>query len=74
MDIPKLMRFLRAEKPDLLLANLDLNNIAALLAKALAFSPTKVVICQHNPMSSSFVASEHWLYRLVALSYRMLCR
>jgi len=71
-DIPRLVRYLRAEKPDLLLANLDLNNIAALLAKALAFSSTKVVICQHNPISSSFVTCEHWLYRLVAVSYRML--
>ncbi len=71
-DIQLLGRFLRAEKPDLLLANLDLNNIAALLAKALAFSRTQVVICQHNPISSSFVACENWLYRFVGISYRML--
>lgn len=71
-DIVGLKRYLRAEKPDLLLANLDLNNIAALLAKAIAFSPTKVVICQHNPISSSFVACENWLYYFVGVSYRLL--
>jgi glycosyltransferase involved in cell wall biosynthesis len=71
-DIPRLMRFLRKEKPDVLLSNLDLNNVAALLAKGLSLSRTKVVICQHNPMSESFVASENWLYRFVALFYRIL--
>lgn len=71
-DIVELMRYLRAEKPDVLLSNLDLNNIAALLAKAFAFSRTKVVICQHNPISSSFVACENWLYYFVGAFYRVL--
>jgi glycosyltransferase involved in cell wall biosynthesis len=71
-DIPRLMGFLRREKPDILLSNLDLNNVAALLAKGFSFSRTKVVICQHNPMSASFVASENWMYRFVAPFYRIL--
>lgn len=71
-DIPGLVRFLRAEKPDILLSNLDVNNVAALLAKAIACVRTKAVICQHNPISSSFVACENWLYRCVGLSYRLL--
>ena len=71
-DIPRLMGFLRHERPDILLSNLDLNNVAALVAKGLSFSPTKVVICQHNPISSSFVIYENWLYRLVGMSYRAL--
>jgi glycosyltransferase involved in cell wall biosynthesis len=72
LDIPRLARFLRADKPDILLSNLDLNNVAALLAKALSFSRTRVVICQHNPISSSFAASENWLYRCVPFCYRTL--
>lgn len=71
-DIPRLMRFLRAERPDILLSNLDLNNIAALLAKAIAFSPTEVVICQHNPISASFVQCEGRLYRYVSALYWLL--
>jgi len=71
-DVPRLMKFLRAEKPDVLLANLDLNNVAALLAKGLCLSRTAVVICQHNPISSSFVACENWLYRFVGVAYRVL--
>jgi glycosyltransferase involved in cell wall biosynthesis len=72
MDVLGLVRFLRKEKPDILLSNVDLNNIAALLAKGISFSDTKMVICQHNPLSVSFVAGEAWLYRHIALSYRML--
>jgi glycosyltransferase involved in cell wall biosynthesis len=72
LDIPRLARFLRTDKPDVLLSNADLNNVAALLAKALSFSRTKAVICQHNPISASFVASENWLYRCVPFCYRIL--
>lgn len=72
MDVAGLVRFLRKEKPDILLSNVDLNNIAALLAKGLSFSETKVVICQHNSFSSGFVAGENRLYRYIARSYRTL--
>jgi glycosyltransferase involved in cell wall biosynthesis len=72
MDVPRLAHFLRAEKPDILLSNVDLNNVAALLAKAISFSPTKVVICQHNPISTSFVLESNWMYRYLGLSYRVL--
>jgi glycosyltransferase involved in cell wall biosynthesis len=63
---------LRTEKPDILVSNVDLNNVAALLAKAVSFSGTKLVICQHNPISREFVRDETWLYRYLALSYRVL--
>jgi glycosyltransferase involved in cell wall biosynthesis len=72
MDVPRLARFLRREKPDILLSNVDLNNVAALLAKVVSFSSTKVVICQHNTMSRSFVAGETWLYSYIGLAYRLL--
>jgi glycosyltransferase involved in cell wall biosynthesis len=71
-DIPRLARFLAREKPDVLLANLDHNNVAALLAKAMAFSSTKVVICQHNPISAEFFEGLNWTYRGIPLAYRVL--
>jgi glycosyltransferase involved in cell wall biosynthesis len=71
-DVPRLARFLRRENPDILMSNVDLNNVAALLAKGISFRGTKVVICQHNPLSRSFVTDENWLYRYIALSYRVL--
>ncbi len=72
MDIPGLIKFLRSEKPDILLSNVDLNNVAALLAKAISFSGTKVVICQHNPISKHFAQDENWAYRYIGAAYRLL--
>jgi glycosyltransferase involved in cell wall biosynthesis len=72
MDVPRLAHFLRTEKPDILLSNVDLNNVAALLAKAISFSSSRVVICQHNPISTSFVLESNWMYRYLGFSYRML--
>lgn len=72
LDVPRLARFLRAEKPDILLSNVDLNNIAALLAKAVSLSATKVVICQHNPISSGVGSDKDWLYRYIGQCYRLL--
>jgi glycosyltransferase involved in cell wall biosynthesis len=72
MDVPRLVMFLRREKPDILLSNVDLNNVAALLAKAISFSQTKVVICQHNTINASFISEGTWLYRYLAWSYRVL--
>jgi glycosyltransferase involved in cell wall biosynthesis len=72
MDVPRLARFLRSEKPDILVSNVDLNNVAALLAKAISFSATKVVICQHNPIAASLVSGRNRLYQHMAWFYRVL--
>jgi len=71
-DIPRLARFLRRRRPDILVANLDHNNVAALLAKGLSASSSKIVICQHNPVSSDFIAYEGWTYRLIPAAYLLL--
>jgi glycosyltransferase involved in cell wall biosynthesis len=71
-DVPRLARYLRSAKPDVLLSNVDLNNVAALLAKAISFSPTKVVICQHNTISATFISGEKWIYRHIARCYSLL--
>ncbi len=72
-DVPALARFLRRERPDLLMASLDHNNIAALLARRLARTSTPVVICQHNALSAESGAMP-WRYRTVPLLYRLLAR
>ena len=72
MDVPRLARFLWTNKPDILVSNVDLNNVAALLAKGISFSGTKVVICQHNPIASKAAEGESWLYRFVGRTYRLL--
>jgi len=71
-DVTRLRRFLLDHKPTVLLANVDHNNIAAAMAKTVARSGTKVVICQHNPLSAGFHATVNWKHRLVPFFYRVL--
>jgi glycosyltransferase involved in cell wall biosynthesis len=71
-DVPLLVRFLRRERPGILLSNLDHNNVAAVLAGQLAATGTPVVICQHNAISGSFSNGLGWSYRAIPLVYRAL--
>lgn len=71
-DIPRLAGYLRHAKPDILLANVDINNVAALLAKAFSLSQTKVIICQHNALACSGELGDAWHYAHVARAYRFL--
>ncbi len=71
-DIWRLRRFLRDEQPDVFMANVDHNNIAAALAKTFAQSQTKLVICQHNPLTAGFHATVNWKHRVVPWFYRAL--
>lgn len=71
-DVPLLARFLRRERPSILISNLDHNNVAAVLATRLAATGTSVVICQHNSLTSAFSGSLNRSYRLIPFLYRML--
>jgi glycosyltransferase involved in cell wall biosynthesis len=71
-DVLRLRRFLLDHQPDVLMANVDHNNIAAALANALAGTKTKLVIVQHNPLSAGFHATVNWKHRLVPWFYRVL--
>lgn len=70
--LPRLASFLRRERPDVLLAGLGHNNVAALLARRLAGSATRVVVCQHNFLSLEARQSRDPRYRLLPLLYRAL--
>jgi glycosyltransferase involved in cell wall biosynthesis len=71
-DIPPLVRFLRQERPDILLANLDHNNVAGVMAARLSATGARVIICQHNSLSRDFTLDLSWSYRLIPLLYRLL--
>jgi glycosyltransferase involved in cell wall biosynthesis len=70
--IPSIARFLRRERPDVLLANLNHNNIAAVLGNVLAGMPAQVVICQHSVLSSAYLRTKGWSHRVTPLIYRMI--
>jgi glycosyltransferase involved in cell wall biosynthesis len=71
-DIFRLRRFLLERQPDIFMANVDHNNIAAAMANALTRTATKLVIVQHNPLSAGFHATVNWKHRVVPASYRAL--
>jgi len=71
-DVVPLWRYLRRERPDVLLVSLDHNNVIALIAKAFAQTPTRVVICQHNALSAEASHNNNWKYRVVPFLYRRL--
>ena len=71
-DVPRLAWFLRRARPDVLLASLDHNNIAAMLARRLAGGRTRLVICQHNALSAEAEHMRGLKYRAVPLLYRLL--
>lgn len=71
-DVLRLRRFLLDEQPDVFMANVDHNNVAAALANALAGTETRLIICQHNPLSAGFHATVNWKHRVVPWFYRVL--
>lgn len=71
-DVLGLRRFLREERPVVLLANVDHNNVAAAMARAVSGTATKVIICQHNPLSKGYHATVNWKHRMVPWMYRAL--
>jgi glycosyltransferase involved in cell wall biosynthesis len=49
--LPRLIGFLRRERPQLLLANTEHMNIVAIWAKLVSGSPTRLIVAQHNALS-----------------------
>ncbi|WP_169732514.1 glycosyltransferase [Derxia gummosa] len=68
--LPKMIRFLRALKPHVLLSSMGHNNIIALWARALARSDAKVIISQHNALSRESVEMGNWQHRAMPGLYR----
>ena len=70
MDVAPLVRFLRDERPDAMLASLGHNNVAAMIAKTVSRSDTNLIVCQHNALSVE--ARSGATYRPLPALYRLL--
>jgi len=71
-SLPRLIQYLRAVKPSVLLSALDHANVVALLARQWARVPTKVVVSVHNTMSVATKFSRHSRERLIPALARWL--
>ena len=65
-----LVRFLRRERPDVLLANIGPINIIALWAKVLAGVKTRVVVTQHSSLSHES-KTRNWQLKITPAMYRL---
>ena len=60
--IPKIITYLRSERPDVLLSALTHTNIVALICKALCFIKIRVVVSERSIISNSALLSKNPLY------------
>jgi glycosyltransferase involved in cell wall biosynthesis len=72
--LPKLIRYLRSEQPDILLSSLGHNNIVALWARRLARVKTAVIIGQHNSLRNESASMGNWQHRVLPFMYRLFGR
>ena len=64
-SLPGLVRYLRREKPLALLAAMGHANVVAVMAKALARTPTRIVVSERNTYSKARSDSVSWRSRVV---------
>lgn len=64
-SLPSLVRYLRSERPQVLLSALDHANVVAICAKGLARVPTRVVVSVHTTLSEAFSDTRNLRGRLV---------
>jgi glycosyltransferase involved in cell wall biosynthesis len=57
--VPALARYLRRERPDVILSATTPLNVAAVSAKCLSRAPVRLVISQHNPVSETIAFRQY---------------
>jgi glycosyltransferase involved in cell wall biosynthesis len=68
-----IVRYLRRERPDILLVNNEHPAILSLWAKRLARARTAVVICQHSVLSAQS-RRRSWQFRMLPVLFRLFLR
>jgi glycosyltransferase involved in cell wall biosynthesis len=66
-----LVRFLKKERPNILLSNLGHTNIMAISARTLARVRTRVIVSHHNTLSSECYPERGWRYRMLPFMCRL---
>jgi glycosyltransferase involved in cell wall biosynthesis len=69
--LPRLIRYLRTHRPDVLIANMEHMNVMAVLARRLARVPTRIIVTQHNAFSEQ-VKRPSWKWRMLPALYRAI--
>jgi glycosyltransferase involved in cell wall biosynthesis len=73
--LPRLVRYLRAQRPDVLFSALPMPNLMAVWARRLSGVPTRVLVSERNTLSSMIEGSSRWrdryLPRLLGRGYNL---
>jgi glycosyltransferase involved in cell wall biosynthesis len=72
--LPRLMDYLRKEKPVCLLASQTHLNLAAIWARAFSRSPTRLILSEHIDLAASARNAANWKDRLAPLAARLFYR
>lgn len=70
--IPALTRYLRREKPKVLISNLIFTNAIVVLAKLLAFAPTKLILVEHLALPKNQSRDDELQSKLIPIMMRVL--
>lgn len=73
-SLPRLVRYLRKERPRALFSAMDHANLIAICASKIAFTSTPVVVSVHNTPSYARMRARSWLARYSHLWSRVLYR
>jgi glycosyltransferase involved in cell wall biosynthesis len=67
--LPKLVGFLKTNKPDVLIANMEHMNVMAVLARRIANVRTRIIATQHNTFSEQ-AKRPSWQFKILPFAYR----
>jgi glycosyltransferase involved in cell wall biosynthesis len=67
--IPRLVRYLRDDPPDVLIANMEHMAVIAIVARCIARAPTRIIITQHNSLAQQF-NRRSWQWRVLPPLFR----
>jgi glycosyltransferase involved in cell wall biosynthesis len=69
--LPKLVRYLREHRPDVLIANMEHMNVMAVLARIIARVDTRIIVTQHNAFSEQ-VKRKSLQFRMLPFLYGLV--
>jgi glycosyltransferase involved in cell wall biosynthesis len=67
--LPRLVRWLRQARPDVLIANMEHMSVIAVAAVRVARVVTRVIVCQHVSVSQQITHHRSWQYRVLPAAY-----
>ncbi len=71
-SLPRLVRYLRRERPQALVSGLNHTNVIALASSILAMVPVRVIAVEHNTFSVDMANPRYYRARLLPLLMRLL--